>query len=187
MSLPRLQLRTLRVGDEASFRKAVAEFARETPPWQFAFDFSHSTVFANYVRQLERCSHGIDVPAHFVPNTYFVGIVDGAVVGRISLRHLLNDFLAKVGGHIGYGVIPSQRRQGYATDMLRNALPLCAGLGIRRALITCDEHNIGSRKVIEACGGIFEGMIDDPESNGRKRRYWVVTAENYVSPQDLFQ
>jgi predicted acetyltransferase len=127
------------------------------------------------VKQLEGHSRGIGVPAGFVPNTFFVGVVAGVVVGRLSLRHSLNDFLAKVGGHIGYGVIPSQRRRGYATEMLRQAIPICASLGITRALITCDEHNVGSRKVVESCGGVFEGLIDCPESGVPKRRYWLYT------------
>ncbi|MEO6246946.1 MAG: GNAT family N-acetyltransferase [Opitutaceae bacterium] len=187
MSLSQLQLRTLRVEDEVSFRNAVAEFARDTPPWLFVFDFSESTVFTEFLGHLERSSRGIDVPAHFVPYTYLAGVVDGEVVGRLMLRHTLNANLAKIGGHIGYGVIPSQRRRGYATAMLRQALPLCAARGIRRALITCDEHNTGSRKTIEACGGIFEGFIDDPESNNRKRRYWVETDANHVSPTKFYQ
>ena len=171
----KLELRALRPEDEASFRRAVEEFARETPPWQFAFGFEGISTFADYVKQLEGQTRGIGVREGFVPNTFLVGVVDGVVVGRLSLRHSLNEFLAKIGGHIGYGVVRSQRRRGYATEMLRQAMPLCASLGIKRALITCDEHNIGSRKVVEACGGIFEGMIDCAESGIPKRRYWLRT------------
>jgi predicted acetyltransferase len=176
MSSERLELRTLRVEDEWSFRKAVEEFECETPPWQFAFGFDKSLAFSDYVKQLEGHPRGVGLPEGFVPNTFFVGVVDGVVVGRLSLRHSLNDFLARVGGHIGYGVVPSQRRRGYATEMLRQAIPICESLGIEGALITCDEHNIGSRKVVEACGGVFEGIIKCAESGVPKRRYWLHTA-----------
>jgi predicted acetyltransferase/GrpB-like predicted nucleotidyltransferase (UPF0157 family) len=176
MNAEKLELRTLRLEDEGSFRNAVEEFRREAPSWQFAFGFDESPAFSEYVKLLERHSRGVDVPNGFVPNTFFVGVVDRVVVGRLSLRHSLNDFLAKIGGHIGYGVVPSQRRRGYATEMLRQAIPICFSLGIGRALVTCDEDNVGSRKVVEAGGGIFEGMIDCPESGVPKRRYWIHTA-----------
>lgn len=168
-------LRPLAVADEESFKNAIAEFAHETPPWQFAFGFDESLPFSEYVKTLDGHSRGVGVPAGFVPNTYFVGVVDGVIVGRLSLRHTLNDFLARIGGHIGYGVIPSQRRRGYATAMLRQAIPICASLGIERALITCDEDNVASRKVIEACGGVFESIIGCPDSGVPKRRYWLST------------
>jgi predicted acetyltransferase len=188
MSTERLELRMLRTEDEWSFRKAIKEFGRETPSWQFAFGFDESVAFSNYVKQLEGHSRGVGVPESFVPNTFFVGVVDGVVVGRLSLRHSLNDSLARVGGHIGYGVVPSQRRRGYATEMLRQAIPICAALGIGRALITCDEHNIGSCKVVEACGGIFEGIIDCPESGVPKRRYWLYpTAVKKEEPNQPLQ
>src|SRR4051812_31650484 len=113
-SARKLELRTLRVEDESSFKRAVEEFAHETPPWQFAFGFSETGSFPDYVRMLEEHSRGVSVPANFVPNTFFVGVVDDVIVGRLSLRHRLNESLAKVGGHIGYGIVPSQRRRGYA-------------------------------------------------------------------------
>jgi predicted acetyltransferase len=111
-----------------------------------------------------------------VPGTFLVGVVGDTIVGRLSLRHWLNDKLAAVGGHIGYGVRPSQRRRGYATEMLRRSLPLCAALGIERALVTCDVDNVGSRKVIERCGGELENITDNPEYAVQKRRYWIRTS-----------
>ena len=170
-----LTLRMLRVEDELSFKAAVEEFRRETPPWQFAFGFDDPISFPEYVDQLVGHSHGVGIPVGWVPNTFFVGVVDGMVVGRLSLRHSLNDYLAKIGGHIGYGVIPSMRRKGYATEMLRQAFPVCTSLGIAEALVTCDEHNIASRKVIEACGGVFESIVECHDSGILKRRYWIRT------------
>jgi hypothetical protein len=62
--------------------------------------------------------------------------------------------------------------------MLRRALPICATLGIRRALVTCDADNIGSRRVIEKCGGCFEGLTDHPDLEVQKRRYWISTEQS---------
>ena len=101
--------------------------------------------------------------------------MDGVVIGRVSIRFRLNEFLSRIGGHIGYGVRRSRRRRGYATEMLRQALPICAGNGIKQALVTCDVDNPGSIKVIERCGGIFESLTCEPDLKIQKRRYWLKT------------
>ena len=86
------------------------------------------------------------------------------------MRHRLTPLLLEVGGHIGYDVRPSARRQGHATAMLRAALPVANGLGIDPALITCDATNTGSRLVIERNGGELE------DERFGKLRYWVATS-----------
>jgi predicted acetyltransferase len=166
------------VEDERSFKSAVKEFALQTPPWQFAFQFDPSGDFSEYVRKLNAWSRGLELAEAFVPNSYYVGVVDGSIIGRVSIRHELNDFLRRVGGHIGYGVIPTERQRGHATEMLRQALPICATLGIRRALVTCDADNIGSQRVIEKCGGCFEGLTESPDLEVQKRRYWISTEQS---------
>ena len=90
-------------------------------------------------------------------------------LGRLAIRHTLNDWLLQYGGHIGYDVRPTARRRGHATAMPRAALPVARGLGVERALITCDHDNAGSRKVIEACGGVLE------DRRGDKLRFRVAT------------
>jgi len=97
--------------------------------------------------------------------------VDGAdSLGRISIRHQLTPALLEHGGHIGYDIAPKARRRGHGTAMLRAALPVAASLGIERALITCDVDNLGSRKVIEANGGVLE------DQRAGKLRFWVPTS-----------
>jgi predicted acetyltransferase len=90
-------------------------------------------------------------------------------VGRISLRHELNDQLRDFGGHIGYDVRPSRRREGHATRMLAAALAEAHAMGIQQALLTCDADNDGSRAVIELNGGVLE------DQRGHKLRFWVPT------------
>lgn len=108
-------------------------------------------------------------PGHFVPCT-FLWIVEGEeYLGSISLRHELTDFLLEQGGHIGYSVRPSARRQGHASTALRQTLELAGEMGMEQVLITCDEDNAGSRAIIEGAGGVYE------DSRAGKRRYWVPT------------
>jgi predicted acetyltransferase len=75
-----------------------------------------------------------------------------------------------MGGHIGYDIRPSARRRGHATAMLAAALPVARSLGIGPALLTCDEDNTASRRVIEANGGVVE------DKRGGKLRYWIPTS-----------
>lgn len=171
--MSKLLLRPLTKEDESSFQSAVSELEKDTPPWQFALDFDHEESFVDYVERVNNWPHGKDLPNGFVPNSYLVGVVESRIVGRLSIRHSLNEHLQKYGGHIGYGIIPSERRKGYANEMLRQALPICRKLGIEKALISCDTNNIASRKVIENNGGIFDSITKFPELDVQQRRYWL--------------
>ncbi|MFE1175910.1 GNAT family N-acetyltransferase [Streptomyces sp. NPDC058773] len=102
-----------------------------------------------------------------VPTTTRWWVADGSYLGRVTFRHTLTASLLNYGGHLGYAVRPGARRRGHATAMLRAALPIAHHeLGIDPVLVTCDDTNTGSRKVIEACGGIFE------DRRGDRLRYW---------------
>ncbi len=167
----KLTLRSLRPEDEASFNNAIAEFKGEALPFHFVFDYDESVPFTEWIERLTIWPSGQGLPD--VPNTFLVGIVDAHIVGRVSIRHHLDNFLKKVGGHIGFGVVPSCRRQGYAKEMLRQSLPICSSLGIDRVLLTTDIDDVGSQRVIEECGGIFESVTENPETNRLERRYWI--------------
>lgn len=109
-------------------------------------------------------------PQGWVPETTLWWVDGPTWIGRLSIRHRLTPFLLDVGGHVGYVVRPSEREHGHATAMLRAALPVAAGLGIDRVLVTCDHDNHASRRVIEKAGGERE------DRRGVKLRYWVATA-----------
>ena len=81
-------------------------------------------------------------------------------LGRVSVRHELNDHLIRFGGHIGYAVRPSARRRGIATTLLRVGLGMLNEIGVGEALILCAEDNEGSRRVIETVGGELEKVVE---------------------------
>lgn len=172
MSIEKLILRPLRIDDENAFKIALAEFKNEEIDFEFAFKYEQLLSFSEYIQMLERWSLGLDFPDKFVPNTFLVGVIENRIIGRVSIRHLLNDYLASVGGHIGYGVVPSERRKGYCTKLLNLVFPFAKNLGISRLLITCDDDNLGSKKVIENNGCTFENLIQDRNTMKTKRRYW---------------
>ena len=107
-----------------------------------------------------------------VPATVYFGIQDYRIVGIIQIRHMLNRKLLETYGHIGYGVRPTERRQGYATQMLALALTKCRDMGIERVLVSCDKDNIASAKTIIKNGGILENEFVE-ESGDVVQRYWI--------------
>lgn len=168
-----LILRPLTVDDERAATEAHADMRPDG--FDFLLDLRDGEPWAAYVDRLDLLSRGLDVPADRVPATFLVAEVDRELVGRVSVRHRLNEYLARAGGHIGYGVRPHARRRGYATEMLNRSLELLPGLGVERALVTCDDDNTGSATVIERCGGVLQDVVED--QGVRKRRYWIDTPQ----------
>ena len=91
----------------------------------------------------------------------------------VQIRHTLNEFLEKYGGHIGYSVAPSERRKGYATQMLKAVLPECKRLGIDRVMISCVEGNEGSKRTILKNGGVYESTVFEPGEGVYLERHWI--------------
>ncbi len=127
--------------------------------------------FEQFVQELNDHSKGKNLPRGYVPATMFWLVDKNEIIGRISIRHELNDFLLQHGGHIGYYIRPSRRQMGYGKRLLGMGLREAKRLGISSALVTCDDDNVGSWKIIEANGGVLENLID--EEDGRLRRYWI--------------
>ena len=92
-------------------------------------------------------------------------------VGAVNIRHRLNEFLLRYGGHIGDGVRPSRRSEGIGTQMIALALEECRRLGIRRVLMTCDKRNIASARTIQKNGGVLENEVDN--DGEIVQRYWI--------------
>lgn len=122
---------------------------------------------------------GAELPDGHVPCDHFWITDDDQVVGFLSFRRELNDFLRRFGGHIGYSVIPSRRREGIVREALRLALRRAAAEGYDRVLLTCDDDNVGSIRTIEGAGGVLEDVSDAPEpGQPQVRRYWIELAES---------
>ena len=166
-----LRLRPLQLDDETAF--LAAHRAMKADGFTFALGRDPGMQWGAYIKALEEQRAGVNLPAGFVAATFLVADVAGEIVGRTSIRHVLNDFLAREGGHIGYGVLPEHRRRGYATEILRQSLVIARANGVERVLVTCDDNNIGSIAVIEACGGRLDSVITTAPEAPPKRRYWI--------------
>ncbi|MCC2028675.1 GNAT family N-acetyltransferase [Microbacterium sp. YMB-B2] len=122
----------------------------------------------------ELADTSIPAPDGRVHNDLFWITDDGEVVGFVSFRHELNEWLRHFGGHIGYSVRPTRRRQGYAHAGLALAMDRARELGLESVMLTCDDDNAGSYRTIEGAGGVLQDVVDAAEQgHPRLRRYWI--------------
>lgn len=135
-------------------------------------DVDSAAGFARWVDGLRReADTAVPQPPGRVHATYWWIVENGTYLGAITLRHELNDFLLRAGGHIGYGIRPSARGRGLATWALRSVLAEARLMGLPKVLITCDDSNPASARVIEKADGVLEDVRDT--ELGRTRRYWI--------------
>ena len=137
-------------------------------PWAIFKNDYHD--FDRYLEQLEVKTATEDR----VPDSVFFLLDEekNRLLGAVNIRHDLNAALLQEGGHIGAGVRPSERRKGYATEMISLALLECKKLGIDRALVTCDKENVGSAKAIVKNGGVLENEFVNSDGEV-EQRYWI--------------
>ena len=180
--LSTLLLRPLAASDEEQATQAQEEFAKEDFDFLFLQDGESWPV---YLERVERLRQGVDLPEDRVAATFLVAEAEGQVVGRVSIRHELNDYLTQFGGHIGYGVRSGFRRRGYATEILRQSLRVASALGLRRVLLTCDTDNVGSATVIESCGGVLENILPGSDGSVGTCRYWIEIRQAGSGPSGM--
>jgi predicted acetyltransferase len=170
-SAEELQLRPVSIDDQDA--ALAAHDVMNDDNFTFLLGRDESVPWANYVELLVEWRRGERIAEGLVPSTFLLAQVGDDVVGRVSIRHSLNDYLERVGGHIGYGVLPQFRRRGYATEILRQSLVVARSVGVERVLVTCDDNNVASARTIECCGGVLENKVTDPNDGVLKRRYWI--------------
>jgi len=157
-----------------SYRNLVAEVAaagEKFVPFVLAFDHRD---FDAFLRRLDDCAHGIDLPPGFVAHSTHWLVHDRTeVVGVSNIRHALTPALRREGGHVGYGIRPGARRRGFGTAILRETLRCARELGIAPVLVTCAKANVGSAKSILHNGGRLDSEEYIPDRNEIVQRYWI--------------
>ena len=157
----------------ASYTEAYDEYAGYPRPAGNPLNDPRS---CNLLRQYEQYSKALGLPEGYVGCTTCWLVDDEAqrFLGELAIRHSLTDALLRHGGHIGYAVRLGEWGKGYGTQMLQLALPHAKALGISRCLITCDDDNLGSARVMEKNGFVLADKVPNVV-DGRSvltRRYW---------------
>ncbi|WP_338955252.1 GNAT family N-acetyltransferase [Fusobacterium nucleatum] len=153
--------------------KYKKEFLKDEPIINGAAGLDRFPTVEDWLEELEKRGSKDKVPERLVPSSTYLGVreKDNYIVGIIDIRHYLNDFLLQAGGHIGCGVRKSERKKGYAKQMIKLALEKCKELKIEKVLITCNDDNIASERSIMSCGGKLEDIRTVDEKN--YKRFWI--------------
>ena len=153
--------------------KYKEESLKESPLINGSAGLNRFSSIEDWLQELKKRSSKDTVPKGLVPSSTYLGLreKDNYIVGMIDIRHYLNEYLTQVGGHIGYGVRKTERNKGYAKQMLKLALEKCRDLKIKKVLITCDEDNIASEKVILSANAKLEDIRNVDGEN--KKRFWI--------------
>ncbi|PEJ07341.1 GNAT family N-acetyltransferase [Bacillus wiedmannii] len=139
-------------------------------PWVISKDPSN---FPAMIQELLDAHNGINLPESWVPDsTYWLVTDENKIVGAVNIRHSLTEHLFNAGGHIGYGIRPSERRKGYATKLLKLSLEKTKELNITKALVVCDAVNTASEKTILHNGGLRDDDFIEEDGNV-VRRFWI--------------
>ena len=155
------------IGPTMEYDRQIQDFRREYLADGGSMDGSA------HLRRFDSTREWLDQLEPDTSQYLFVREEDETVVGVIQIRHRFNEYLEKYAGHIGYCVRPSERRKGYATEMLAMALKECGRLGIDDVLVTCLAENEASRRTILRNGGVYESTVFEPEMKKPIERYWI--------------
>lgn len=163
-----MEFRRLTINDETLFMEYFNAWGEEQENIiPSATNFKRYKSFQDFINNLVEREKTYEV----LNSTLFL-IEDGKIIGSSNIRHYINEFLMNYGGHVGYGVRPNLRGQGYASKILIESLKFLKSLNIEKALITCDEENIASRKVILNNGGV-QDQSHIREDGGVTNRFWI--------------
>lgn len=157
----KIRLKALSESDDKEIYEMISEMKLSENGFTTNFPDNSFKEFKDSLPRLVEISNGINLAEGYVPQTIYWMYADDKPVAYGKLRHQLNDKLLEYGGHVGYVVRPSERGKGYGKIFLNELKKVARTMGMEELLITCDESNIGSRKVIESNNGKLEGIKED--------------------------
>ncbi|MDE3107852.1 MAG: GNAT family N-acetyltransferase [Acidobacteriota bacterium] len=167
-----LRLRPYRLSDERIVRRARDDLRADD--FELLYRFEEFAGWADYLEHFRQARVGNGLREGEVPSMLLCAELDGNYVGQVSVRLATEEYVTPVGGHVGVGVLAPYRRQGLASEMLRQALIVLRAEGVRDAVVTCHDTNFASRAAIEASGARFDGVFSFTEGAPPDMRRYVV-------------
>ena len=167
-----LRLMPYTLGDQAEAMAANELMAAEGNTGFLLF-WHDAPSWPAWVQSQDDAALGLNLATGWVPAAQLKAVVDGMIIGRVSIRFELSEVLFRRGGHIGYYVLPQYRGNGNGTEMLRQSLVIARSRGVGPVLITCDNDNVALAAVAERCGGVLEAVVTQSEG-ATIRRYWIM-------------
>lgn len=165
-----MMLKELTVADEQNYIAFVKEWRSMGEPKITPTSANlNGLTFSDWLDKLQKDKNSRN--NDFVPAETLFLEEEGKLLGAVQLRYELTDQLLRIGGNIGYGVVPSERGKGYANWLLEQALLIFQKRGFSKVMLTCDKKNMGSQKTIKKNGGI---LSDEYSVGGEMiQRYWI--------------
>ncbi len=157
---------------KTSYLKALPKYHTEGRHLEYNLKKARQ-YFPALIQQIRNQAKGIGLPPGWVPHTEYWLVKGGSYLGAGVIRHRLNRHLLKIGGTIGYDINPSKRNQGYGTLILKLLLKKARLMGLKKVLITCDETNDPSYKIIIANGGKLQNAVEQGAGLPQKLRFWI--------------
>lgn len=130
--------------------------------------------FQDLIAKLDEASRGVGLEDGWAPHSTFWLVENSSeLIGVVNIRHYLTDSLLDRGGHIGYGIRPSRRKEGFGKVALGLGLQKAKELGVKKALLTCWNDNLASKKIIESNGGVLEKTSISEADKKLTNYYWI--------------
>ena len=143
-------------------------------PWPLHLKYHTEEYFKEMLDRVEEVEKGENLGEYASSSTYWLYEDEtDRLLGASNLRHYLTEDGLKLWGHIGYGIRPSERKKGYATELLKMTMKEAKKYNIDNVLLGAYTGNIGSWKVMEKCGGKFEKIVIEDETGLPIKRYWI--------------
>lgn len=141
--------------------------------------------YEEWVQKIENDKESSDYEKRVPALTYFlIRQSDDKIIGMVNIRLTLNKRLEREGGHIGYGIRPSERRKGYNKINLYRALEVCQENGLEEVVLDCNTENLGSSKTMIALGGekVWQKIIDEEDIS----RYKINVSESLKKYENVY-